>query len=346
MGRMITCHPSGRRAGFPLRGWAGVVRSLESQRRLSPLAEDSPSDVMPTRKPNVGKVRSVGGPALIRLLRPRQWPKNLLVFAAAVFANELFVPTSASLAALAFVAFCLASSSVYVINDIMDVAVDRKHPVKRTRPIAAGEIEKGLAVRLAVALTLAALGLAAAINWPFAITIAVYIALVHFYSIVGKHVVILDVMLVAAGFVLRAVGGALAIQVPSSDWFVLCTFFAALFLALSKRQAEMISQEGGSAGHRRVIGEYNDEALATFTTTAIAATAITYSLYAIETAKQIPLLPLTVPFVLFALFRYHHLVETAGLGEQPEDVFRRDRTLQVCVLAFIAVSMMAIYLDL
>jgi 4-hydroxybenzoate polyprenyltransferase len=301
---------------------------------------------MPTGEPGNGETRSIGGPALLRLLRPRQWPKNLLVFAAAVFANQIFVVTSASLAALAFVAFCLASSSVYVINDLMDVEVDRQHPVKRLRPIAAGEIGTGFAIWLAVALTLGALGLAALINGPFAIVIAVYIALVHFYSIAGKHVVILDVMLVAAGFVLRAVGGALAIQVPSSDWFVLCTFFAALFLALSKRRAEMISHEGGAEWHRSVIGEYSESTLAAYTTTAIAATAITYSLYAIDSAAHFPLLPLTVPFVLFALFRYHHLVEVAELGEQPEDVFRSDRTFQVCVIAFLAVSMAAIYLGL
>jgi len=300
---------------------------------------------MPTGEPSGEKIRSIGGPALIRLLRPRQWPKNLLVFAAAIFADELFVVASASRAALAFVAFCLASSSVYVINDLMDAEVDRQHPVKRSRPIAAGEIGTRSAIWLAVALALAALGLAAAINVPFAITIAVYIALVHFYSTVGKHVVILDVMLIATGFVLRAVGGALAIEVPSSDWFVLCTFFAALFLALSKRRAEMISQDGGSAGHRAVIGEYSESGLATYTATAIAATVITYSLYAIDSAPLFPLLPLTVPFVLFAVFRYHHLVETAGFGERPEEVFLHDRTFQICVLAFLALSMTAIYLE-
>jgi 4-hydroxybenzoate polyprenyltransferase len=299
---------------------------------------------MPAGEPSVGEIRSIRAPALIRLLRPRQWPKNLLVFAAAIFANQIFVVTSASLAALAFVAFCLASSSVYVINDLMDAEVDRHHPIKRSRPIAAREIGTGPAIALAIALTLAALGIAAAINGPFAITIAAYIALVHLYSIVGKHIVILDVMLVATGFVLRAVGGALAIQVPSSDWFVLCTFFAALFLALSKRRAEMISKDGDSAWHRSVIGEYSETALAAYTTTAIAATAITYSLYAIESAERFPLLPLTVPFVLFAVFRYHHLVEMAGLGEQPEDVFRSDRAFQVCVLAFLAMSMTALYL--
>jgi len=308
------------------------------------LSEDPIRDPIPTGEPGVGEIRSVSGPALIRLLRPRQWPKNLLVFAAAIFANQLFVAMSASVAALAFVAFCLASSSVYVINDLMDAEVDRQHPVKRARPIAAREIGTGSAIWLAAALTLAALGLAATINGPFAITIAAYIALVHFYSIVGKHIVILDVMLVATGFVLRAVGGALAIQVPSSDWFVLCTFFAALFLALSKRRAEMISKDGGSAWHRSVIGEYSESALAAYTTTAMAATAITYSLYVIESADRFPLLPLTVPFVLFAVFRYHHLVEMDGLGEQPEDVFQRDRTFQVCVLAFLALSMTAVYL--
>jgi len=310
------------------------------------LSEDSTRNATPTRDPGVGDFLSVRRPALIRLLRPHQWSKNLLVFAAAIFANELFVPWSMSLASLAFVAFCLASSSVYIVNDLLDAEVDRQHPVKRSRPIAAGEIGTGTASWLAAALALAALGVAVTINGPFAIAIATYIALVLFYSIAGKHIVILDAMLVAIGFVLRAVGGALAIQVPSSDWFVLCTFFAALFLALSKRRAEMISQDGGSAGHRAVIGDYSESGLATYTATAIAATVITYSLYAIDSAPLFPLLPLTVPFVLFAVFRYHHLVETAGLGERPEEIFLRDRTFQVCVLAFLALSMTAIYLDL
>jgi 4-hydroxybenzoate polyprenyltransferase len=310
------------------------------------LSESAARNPTPDGEPGAEGIRSARRPALIRLLRPQQWTKNLLVFAAAIFANELFVPWSAALAALAFVTFCLASSSVYIVNDLFDAELDRQHPVKRSRPIASGEIGVASAIWLAAALALVALGLAAAINGPFAIAIGSYIALVLFYSIAGKHIVILDTMLVAVGFVLRAVGGALAIQVPSSDWFVLCTFFAALFLALSKRRAEMISQDGGSAGHRAVIGEYSESGLATYTAAAIAATVITYSLYAIDSAPLFPLLPLTVPFVLFAVFRYHHLVETAGLGEQPEEVFMRDRTFQVCVLAFLALSMLAIYLEL
>ena len=192
--------------------------------------------------------------------------------------------------ALAFVAFCLASSSVYIINDLLDAEVDRQHPVKRSRPIAAGEIGTGSAIGLAVALTLAALGLAATINGPFTIAIAAYIALVHvLFDRRQAHRHTRCTMLVAVGFVLRAVGGALAIQAPSSDWFVLCTFFAALFLALSKRRAEMLSQDGGSAGHRRRDWRVQRvEALATYTATAIAATAITYSLYAIDSAPTVP----------------------------------------------------------
>jgi 4-hydroxybenzoate polyprenyltransferase len=309
------------------------------------LSEDSAKSSTPADRSAAAAIPDRTSPALVRLLRPGQWSKNLLVFAAAMFADQLFVAASAGRAALAFVAFCLASSSVYVINDLLDAEVDRRHPAKRARPIASGEISKRTAIWIAAALTLAALGLAASINWPFASAIASYIALVHFYSIVGKHIVILDAMLVAMGFVLRAVGGALAIDVPSSSWFVLCTFFAALFLALSKRRAETLSQYGGSQGQRSVIGQYTESTLASYTSATIAATAITYSLYAIDASARFPLLPLTVPCVLFAVFRYHHLVETAGLGEQPEDVFLRDRAFRLCVLAFVAIALTAIYLE-
>jgi 4-hydroxybenzoate polyprenyltransferase len=160
----------------------------------------------------------------------------------------------------------------------------------------------------------------------------------------GKHIVILDTMLVAAGFVIRAVGGALAIQVPSSAWFVLCTFFAALFLALSKRRAEFIALSDGAGEVRSVLGEYTAATLNAYTSTAIAATTLSYALYVIDTARAFPLLPLTVPFVLFAVFRYHHLVETAGMGERPEDVFLRDRSFQVGVLAFGAAALAAVYI--
>lgn len=298
---------------------------------------------MSTDRPASAEPTQTRSSALIRLLRPRQWSKNLLVFAAAVFANQLFVATSAGLAALAFVAFCLASSSVYVVNDWVDVERDRQHPQKRFRPIAAGEISPRVALWVAVALTVAALGIAFWVRWELGVTIAAYIALVHFYSMVGKHIVILDTMLVAAGFVIRAVGGAIAIDVPSSSWFVLCTFFAALFLALAKRRAEMLALRDGAGDHRSVLGEYTEATLSTYTSAVIAATTISYALYVMDSADTFRLLPLTVPFVLFAVFRYHHLVETAGLGERPEDVFLGDRAFQTGVVAFLAAAFAAIY---
>jgi 4-hydroxybenzoate polyprenyltransferase len=303
---------------------------------MSELSEES--------NPQEGPTPSGGIGPMIRLLRPRQWSKNLLIFAAIVFANELFVIDSLISAVLAFVAFCMASSSVYVVNDLLDVESDRQHPKKRFRPIAAGQVSTRTAAVITAVLTVASLSLAFFVRTEFGFAAIVYIILVHSYSIVGKHIVILDTMLVAAGFVIRAVAGAIAIQVPSSSWFVLCTFFAALFLALSKRRAEFIALSEGAGEVRAVLGHYTAATLNSYTTTAIAATTISYALYVEDTARAFPLLPLTVPFVLFAVFRYHHLVETAGMGEKPEDVFLQDRSFQIGVLAFGAAALAAVYI--
>jgi 4-hydroxybenzoate polyprenyltransferase len=308
------------------------------------VSDPQPSERSAASDPQTAESSGLTLSAYLRLMRPRQWSKNLLVFAALVFSSELFSTTSLSRSVLAFVAFCLASSSVYVVNDLLDAERDRAHPEKRRRPIAAGVVSRGAAASLAVVLTVAGLSLAVWIRWPFALAIVSYILLVHFYSLVGKHIVILDTMLVAAGFVVRAVGGALAIDVPTSDWFVLCTFFAALFLALSKRRAERLALQNSAGQHRSVLDQYTESTLTVFTSTAIAATAISYALYALDTAEQFPLLPLTVPFVLFAIFRYHHLVETAGMGEKPEEIFLHDRPFQSSVLAFAFGSLVALYL--
>ena len=171
---------------------------------------------------------------MLSLLRPKQWTKNLLLFAALLFAERLFDPGSFAAACLGFVAFCLASSSVYVVNDIVDAERDRQHPTKRNRPIASGRVRKPAASALALGLTLVALGLAFSINTEFGLITLVYTGFSHFYTFFGKNVVVLDVLLVALGFVLRAVAGAYVIDVPFSDWFILCTLFVALFIAVSK----------------------------------------------------------------------------------------------------------------
>jgi 4-hydroxybenzoate polyprenyltransferase len=280
---------------------------------------------------------------VLRLLRPRQWTKNALLFAALVFAEKLFVPEALLRASLAFVCFCLASSSGYVVNDLVDAPRDREHPEKRKRPIASGEVGRQPALLLAVGLTAAALALGAALGAGFLGAVLVYLALTHFYSFVGKNVAILDVMLVAAGFVIRAVAGALAIPVPWSDWFVLCTLFLALFLALSKRRAELLRAGEVASRARPVLAAYTPSTLAAFTATSMAAALITYALYVHAVLEKYPWLALTLPFVMFGLFRYQLLVETRGLGEKPEDVVFEDHPFQVCLAGFAVVALAALY---
>jgi len=283
---------------------------------------------------------------VLRLLRPKQWTKNLLLFAALVFAEELFNPSAFLTACLAFVAFCLASSSVYVVNDLVDVERDRLHPDKRQRPIASGEVSRGAAAALAALLGAAALGLAFWIGHRFGLATVVYMALSHFYSFTGKNVVILDTLLIAIGFVLRAVAGAVAIDVPYSDWFVLCTLFVALFISLSKRKAELLASRDAD-GSRPVLMKYSESALTAFTGTSMAAAVISYSLYVqdilAESGGDLRPLLLTVPFVIIAIFRYHLLVERDGLGEKPEEILLSDRPLQLSMLGFVLVAIAAFY---
>ena len=303
-----------------------------------------------SRSASGAEASHVGTPrALLRLMRPTQWMKNLLLFAALVFAKKLFAADALALAILGFAGFCLASSSVYIVNDLLDAERDRLHPDKRHRPIAAGVVTPGLAAGLAMVLTTAALALSFWIGPRFGTAVSIYLGLTHFYSAVGKGIVILDVMLIASGFVVRAVAGALAIDVPSSDWFIVCTLFLALFLALSKRKAEMAALDESAARIRPVLESYTKSSLDAFTATSMAAALISYALYVLNLQKQpeadFSLLWLTVPFVLFALFRYHLLVETGGYGEKPEEVALHDRPFQVCVLGFALAAIVALYLS-
>lgn len=283
---------------------------------------------------------------MLRLLRAKQWTKNLLLFAALVFAHKLFDPAAGLRACLGFLAFCLASSSVYVVNDLVDVERDRRHPEKRQRPIASGQVSPRAAVGLALGLSVAALALAFALGRSFGVATVVYVGLSHFYSFAGKHIVLLDTLLVAIGFVLRAVAGALAIGVPFSDWFVLCTLFVALFIALSKRKAELLAG-GDPTGSRPVLAHYTVEALTAFTGTSMAAAVISYSLYVQDvvgrSGEQLRVLVLTVPIVILAIFRYYLLVENAGVGEKPEELLLTDRPLQLAALCFVLLAVVAFY---
>ena len=281
----------------------------------------------------------------LRLLRPRQWTKNLLLFAALVFARRLFDPEALELAVMGFAIFCAASSAVYVLNDLLDADRDRQHPEKRNRPIASGSVGRGAAAALALLLSVGALAFAFSLDRGFGLWTLAYLALNAVYSSVGKNVAVLDVLLIAGGFVIRAIAGAVVIDVPYSEWFILCTLFLAVFLASSKRKAELLALDAGAAAHRPVLGIYTRSSLDAFTATAMAATVLSYALYVVaeHPGEDLHALAFTVPFVIFGVFRYYLLVETGDLADRPEEVLLQDRPMQVCVLGFAAVAVIALY---
>ena len=271
--------------------------------------------------------------------RPRQWPKNLLVLAALLFSRE-FHSGSSLLAAVAAVAiFTLATAGLYMLNDAIDASRDRQHEVKRHRPIAAGLVPVGLAVGVGGLFSVAALVLATLLAWPFGAALAVYLALQIGYSLVLKHLVILDLLAIAVGFVIRAVAGALVIEVPISPWLYICTFLLALFLAVGKRWAEL-GAEARSSAARPVLDRYTPEFLRTLVVITASATPLSYALYTFS-APNLPenhLMMITIPIVLYGILRYVYLLQANGSGEEPERVLLGDPGILASVIAWVAVS--------
>jgi 4-hydroxybenzoate polyprenyltransferase len=250
-------------------------------------------------------------PPLVRALRPPQWVKNLFVLAPAVFAHRLLDPAAAARAGVAFLAFCAASSAVYLLNDLRDLEADRLHPLKRLRPLAAGMLAPAVAWGAALALAVAALLAALWLGPLFTAILGLYFVLNLAYSWHLKHVVILDVMVVAIGFVLRVEAGAAAVGVGVSSWILLCTIFLALFLAFSKRRHELMLLAGEAAGQRRVLSHYGPKFLDQMINVVTASAVVSYALYA-TAEESLALhgrgLVYTIPFVLFGVFRYLYLV--------------------------------------
>jgi 4-hydroxybenzoate polyprenyltransferase len=260
-------------------------------------------------------------PALVRSLRPAQWVKNLFVLAPLVFAHRLDDPRLLERAALAFALFCAAASAVYLFNDLRDREQDRLHPTKSRRPIASGALAAPLAVAVALALGLGALGGAFWLGRRFALLLAFYLALNLLYSTTLKHVVILDVMSIAAGFVLRVLAGAAAIAVAVSNWLLLCGGFLALFLAFAKRRHELAAASGVAAAQRRVLDQYSVTFLDQMINVVTASTLLAYALYTVapETAERVgtPHLLWTIPFVLFGIFRFLYLLYQRPSEQDP-----------------------------
>jgi 4-hydroxybenzoate polyprenyltransferase len=271
---------------------------------------------------------------LVIALRPHQWTKNVLVFAGLVFAQRLREWRDVELSLAAFVVFCGLSSVVYLVNDLQDRDADRQHPLKARRPIASGALAPSAAWTAAVVLGAASMIGAIAINRPFAIVCGAYVLLLIAYSIWFKHIVILDVLVLASGFVLRAAAGAEAIAVPFSNWLLLVTLLGALFIGLSKRRAEIVALADGAAGHRRILAEYNPYLLDQMIGVVTASTLLAYSFYTIspDVVQRFGTdrLIYTVPFIIYGIFRYLYLIHQHNAGGNPSELLVTDRPLLAC----------------
>jgi 4-hydroxybenzoate polyprenyltransferase len=299
---------------------------------------------------------------LLKAMRPKQWVKNAFVFAGIVFAGQhLFIqPWALARVAAAFVLFSLISGCVYLINDLADIENDRQHPRKRSRPLASGQLSPKFAAGAAIAISVVSLATpfilgvsvdlpprsaplwerlesSGALGWyAFGLILLAYFILQIAYTFRLKHVVIVDLFAIAAGFVLRAVGGAVILQVIITPWWLVCVLLLALFLGLGKRRNELLVLESGAGSHRRILEEYSAHFLEHLITIDVACTIIAYSLATFTAPsvpqKPYPLLMVTIPFVIYALFRYLYLMYQRGEGGTPEELLFEDRPLLASIV--------------
>ena len=284
---------------------------------------------------------------LLASLRPSQWTKNLAVFAGLLFGRRLFDAGAVADAIAAFAVFCALSGVVYLVNDISDRGSDREHPLKKRRAIASGALPVGTAWVAALVIGAGAMAGAAAIGPRFAGVAAAYLALQLLYSALLKHVVILDVLTIAIGFVLRAVAGAVAVNVAISEWLLVCTVLLALFIGLAKRRHEITLLADGAAQHRKILGEYSAYLLDQMISVVTASTLMAYVFYTISPETQEKFgtswLDLTIPFPLYGIFRYLYLVHRREGGGSPADLLLTDRPLLACVALWALTVALIIY---
>ena len=289
----------------------------------------------PMRSPATRASARLNVQNLLVSLRPRQWTKNLFVFAGLIFGQRLDDPHAVVRAVAAFVIFCALSSAVYLLNDVLDREADRQHPVKAKRPIAAGDIDPGTALGVAGALSLAGLVSAYALGVTFGRVALAYLVLLALYSAVLKRLVIVDVLTIAIGFVLRAAAGAVVVNVPISHWLLVNMIQLALFLALCKRRQELVMLADQASSHRRSLGEYSPDLLDQFIAVVAASTLIAYAIYTISPETQAKfgtdLIGLTLPFPMYGVFRYLFLVHRKADGGSPSDTLLTDAPLLSCV---------------
>jgi 4-hydroxybenzoate polyprenyltransferase len=285
---------------------------------------------------------------LLKTMRPRQWSKNLMVYLAFVFTlRQYWQPFSREMytmfatATAAFVLFCIISGVIYLINDLVDVEKDRQHPKKRFRPLASGALKQSQAIGAIVVLLAITFPLCFALDFWFGMVALVYFIMNLSYSFFLKNVVIVDVFVLAAGLVLRAVAGAAAIQVPASAWLYVCTMLLALYLGFSKRRHELVLLEGEATQHRLILKEYTPEVLDQMISVTTASFVMAYSFYTFF-AENLPknhAMMLTIPFALYVVFRLLYLVHVRNEGGSPEEMILRDRALFVSIALWGLTSM-------
>lgn len=284
--------------------------------------------------------------ALLQTMRPRQWPKNVFVFAALFFDQKLTEPDSLLRTVIAFILLCLMSSAVYIMNDLADIASDRQHPTKKLRPLPSGRLNFSVARVASIVLALGSLVAGFALSTGLGIILLIYLLIQIAYTFYLKHMVILDVSAVASGFILRVAAGVAVIQVQRfSPWLYVCMGLLALFLALGKRRHELTLMGREASNHRLILQEYNldliDRMIGIVTTSAVVA----YSLYTFlaEGTRQNHAMMLTIPFVLYGIFRYLYLIHVRHEGGAPEEILLRDRPLQITLALYGLTVFVALY---
>jgi len=286
--------------------------------------------------------------ALIKSLRPEQWTKNLLLFAAPIFSLHLFQSEYFIRSTAAFGIFCMVSSGGYILNDLLDIDSDRKHPKKSRRPIASGQLKPSVAVAESAVLAFGGAALGFILDMDFGLICLIYLFMTLIYSVKLKNIVILDVLIIAMAFLIRAIAGTLIIDVEISKWLLVCTIFLSLFLALSKRLNELKALENRQVSTRNVLSEYSTGFLMQLISISAASSVIAYTLYTVDsgTVEKFGTMNLvyTIPFVIYGIFRYLYLIYKTDLGESPELVLLRDRPTLLNILLYFFAVLYILYL--
>ena len=284
---------------------------------------------------------------IFKTMRPKQWSKNLLLFSALIFSQNLLNPAMLGEAFIAFIVFCLLSGSVYILNDLLDLQQDRAHPQKSKRPLASGRLKPSIAIISGIVLVVLSLTSAFWLNTSFALVALGYFILQIAYSTLLKHIVILDVLVISTGFVLRAFAGGEVIEVPISSWLLICTILLALFMALGKRRHEIILLEEDAVHHLKILYEYSPALLDQMISVATASTVIAYALYTMsaETIEKFHTdnLKYTIPFVLYGIFRYLYLIHQKNEGGSPERILLNDKPLLLNIILYLITVWLFLY---